>query len=369
MQEVRNDCTSPSVEDDTDSSCTSKSSISKDHRDDAISESEDSLQEEAVLPGTDRVNSGYPREFGYTNIYQVEEGLNGNAGVKIAIPKVSMYLERGKELQDLNLIEYGCLIQMKKKKSDKDDHVDDCSMDEGEAPDDLPRLNTKKRGRQSSSRFEYNTTFEMQRLFEQVVATKQSLPFIIGKAPPKRPDSKPLPLDSREESAEDYTKRLDGWQREADIFAAYYLLLFRPTSSRNFKESEFTFDALESWITDCRTSKNWLKEGRLAMFNSRLNGMSISSTNKQLITAYRGRSRTIWTEDERYSNKQYFAYQHARRAEDLEASDLTDVEYNLQHMDLGSDFNKKMKKQELDISNIQKAVQKLLPPLPPPPSR
>jgi hypothetical protein len=77
------------------------------------------LQEEAVLPETDRVNLGCPREFGYTKIYQVEQDLNGNAGTKMAIPKVSFYLKRGKGLQHLNIIEYECLIQMEKKRSKK----------------------------------------------------------------------------------------------------------------------------------------------------------------------------------------------------------------------------------------------------------
>jgi hypothetical protein len=299
------------------------------------------LQEEAVLPETDRVNLGCPREFGYTKIYQVEQDLNGNAGTKMAIPKVSFYLKRGKGLQHLNIIEYECLIQMEKKKIEKDDGAE-------------------KPGRQSSARFEYNTNFEMQRLFQQQLAAKQSLPFVIGNAPPKRPGNRPLQLNG--EFMSDYKKRLDSWKRQADIFAKYYLLLFRPTS-RHFRESEFTFEALQNWIADCRTSKNWLNEFRLAMFNNRLNGMSISSTNKKLITAYRGRCRTIWTDEERYNNNEYFASQRAQRAEDLEASGLTPVEYNLEHSDLGNDINKRMKKQENDISHIQTALEGLLPSL------
>jgi hypothetical protein len=163
------------------------------------------------------------------------------------------------------------------------------------------------------------------------------------------------------ESVSDYEKRLDSWQRQADIFARYYLLLFRPTS-RNLRESDFTFESLQNWIADCRASKNWLKEFRLVMFNNRLNGMSISSTNKKLITAYRGRCRTIWTDEERYNNNEYFASQRAQRAEDLEASGLAPAEYNLEHNDLGNDINKRMKKQENDISYIQTALEGLLPP-------
>jgi hypothetical protein len=343
----------------TDTLSSTNTSIHNNDSNDNTSESENSLREEAVLPETDRVNLACPREFGYTKIYQVEQGLNGNAGTKMAIPKVSLYYERGKELEHLNMIEYECLIQIEKKKTEKDGDADDCTMHNHEVPGDFPQLNTKKPGRQSSPRFEYNTNFEMQRLFQQRLAAKQSLPFVIGNAPPKRPGNRPLQLNG--ESVSDYEKRLDSWQRQADIFARYYLLLFRPTS-RNLRESDFTFESLQNWIADCRASKNWLKEFRLVMFNNRLNGMSISSTNKKLITAYRGRCRTIWTDEERYNNNEYFASQRAQRAEDLEASGLAPAEYNLEHNDLGNDINKRMKKQENDISYIQTALEGLLPP-------
>jgi hypothetical protein len=247
-----------------------------------------------------------------------------------------------------------------RKKTENDDGVDDRTMDNYDAPDGLPQRNTKKKGRQSSPRFEYNTNFEMQRLFQQQLSTKQSLPFSIGKAPPKRPGNRPLQLN--EESLNDYEKRLDSWQRQANIFAKYYLLLFRP-NRKTFRESEFTFEALQNWIAKCRASKNWLNRYRLKVFNSRLNGMSISSTNKKLITAYRGRCRTIWTDEERYNNNEYFASQRAQQAENLEASGLAPAEYNLEHSDLGYDINKRIKKQENDISHIQTTLEGLLPPL------
>jgi hypothetical protein len=77
-----------------------------------------------VLPKTNRINSllkidginlACPRQYGYAKIYEVKEGLNGNAGTKIAILKVFLYLKGGKPLQHLNMIEYECLMQMKKK--------------------------------------------------------------------------------------------------------------------------------------------------------------------------------------------------------------------------------------------------------------
>ncbi len=133
MQERQNeDFTDPAKPKDTDisSTSTSESSVhnndSNSDNDDDISESEDSLQEEAVLPESDRINSlileidrinlPCPRQYGYTKIYEVEEGLNGNVGTKIAIPKVSLYLEKGNALEHLNMIEYECLMQKEKKR-------------------------------------------------------------------------------------------------------------------------------------------------------------------------------------------------------------------------------------------------------------
>jgi hypothetical protein len=104
---------------DISSTSTSKSGVrnnnSNSDNDDDISESENALREEAVLPETDRINSLLeidrinlvcPRHYVYAKIYEVEEGVNGNAGTKIAFPKVSLYLERGKALEYLNMIEY-----------------------------------------------------------------------------------------------------------------------------------------------------------------------------------------------------------------------------------------------------------------------
>jgi hypothetical protein len=333
--------------------------IHDDGADDDVSESENSLQEEPVLPENDRFNQASARKFGYSKIYQVEEGFNGSAGTRMAIPKVSLYLERGEALQHLNMIEYECFLRIQKKKTEKDNEADDCTMDDDETLNDLLPLNAKKTGRESSSRFEYATNYEMQRLFQQQLATKQCVPFVIGNAPPKRPGHKPLQLN--DESAIDYNKRLDSWQRQADIFARYYLLLFRPTRTRDFREGNFTFTALQNWIVHCHASKNWLNRNRLAMFNSRLNGMSVSSTTKKLITSYRGRCRTIWTDEERYNNNEYFASRRAQEAEDLQVSELAPIEYNLEHSMLSRDMNKNMEKQQNDISHIRTALEGLLP--------
>jgi hypothetical protein len=104
MQEGKNDYTRLAEEKDMDisSTSTSKSGVcnndSNSDNDDDISESENLLREEAVLPETNRINSlleidrinlACPHQYGYAKIYEVEEGVNGNAGTKIAIPKVS----------------------------------------------------------------------------------------------------------------------------------------------------------------------------------------------------------------------------------------------------------------------------------------
>jgi hypothetical protein len=72
--------------------------------------------------------------------------------------------------------------------------------------------------------------------------------------------------------------------------------------------------------------------------------------------------RTIWTDEECYNNNEYFASRRAQQAENLEASGLAPAEYNLEHSDLGYDINKRIKKQENDISHIQTTLEGLLPP-------
>jgi hypothetical protein len=153
MEVRRNDSTLSIEQEVTDISSTYNSTFhsnddNNDDNDDDISESLDSMQEEIVVPETDRIQSACPREFGYTKIYEVEQGINGNAGTKIAVSRVSMYFNRGNELEHLNMIEYECLIQTEKKKTENDNIADN-----------LLELNARQRGRQSSPRFEYETQF------------------------------------------------------------------------------------------------------------------------------------------------------------------------------------------------------------------
>jgi hypothetical protein len=122
------------------------------------------------------------------------------------------------------MIEYECLMQMEKKKTEKDDgatadyFMDDCNVRNG-----LLQVNTKKVGRQSSLRFEYNMNLEIQRVFQQQLAAKQSVAFVIGKAPPKRSGKRPLQLN--EESFCNYEKRLDSWHK-GNFFRCVLLAYF-----------------------------------------------------------------------------------------------------------------------------------------------
>jgi hypothetical protein len=102
MQEGKNDYTPLAKEKDMDisSTSTSKSGVrnndSNSDNNDDISESEKSLREEVVLPETDHINSlleidcinlACPRQYGYAKIYEVEEGVNGNAERKLLFRK------------------------------------------------------------------------------------------------------------------------------------------------------------------------------------------------------------------------------------------------------------------------------------------
>jgi hypothetical protein len=65
-----------------------------------------------------------------------------------------LYLIRGKAFEYLNTIEYECLMQMEKKKTEKDDGVTaDYFMDDHNTLNGLLQVNTKKVGRQSSLQF------------------------------------------------------------------------------------------------------------------------------------------------------------------------------------------------------------------------
>jgi hypothetical protein len=109
MQDEPDNCSNSSVEE-------TSADVSSAYESSVHDEEEEDAREEAILSETDRVNLACPREFGHTKTHEVEQGVNGNAGTKMAIPKVSLCLERGKALQELNMIECACLIQTEKRR-------------------------------------------------------------------------------------------------------------------------------------------------------------------------------------------------------------------------------------------------------------
>ena len=55
------------------------------------------------------------KHFGHVSLYTVEEGTDTTKAVKRAIPRVSLYFNRGKKLKNLSMYEYDALIQVRRK--------------------------------------------------------------------------------------------------------------------------------------------------------------------------------------------------------------------------------------------------------------
>ena len=261
--------------------------------------------EEPVLPmdyrnhpneNTNKLDRAIPREFGHSKIYDIEEGMLENSSNKAAVPSCARYFFRGKGLAMLNMIEYYSLIQLEKKITDT------------EPVPDL--LNSR---RIPAKRFEFDTDFILQPLYRQSLVTKQSLPFVVGKPPPSRPLARPERTNG--ETDESYNFRLQKWRRHGDRFAKYYLLLFRPTGALDtLHEENFTYAALEKWVEyTMKHDRTRLSEFRLLMLDKRLNGMSISKQLKKLFTAFRGRDRTLWNDEQKYGNMQYFGWKRNKK--------------------------------------------------------
>ena len=296
-------------------------------------ESDDSILYHSHTPQSqdDIINDGIPAQFGYSKIWTVDDNI------KVPIPACHHYFYRGKGLEVLNLLEYTALVQVMEKP--KKDHCD--------------KPTTK--ARQARSVFDIHPGCELHAKFCQKLKTKQDVPFVCGQPPPRRPGVKPDQMEG--ETQHHYHLRIANWTRRANKFAQYYLMLFRPMKDiTEMTQSDFTMEALMKWIETLQKDHSWLSEFRLVMLNHRLNGMSVSFKSKKTISAYRGRNRTIWSDQQRQRQRQLrhleFQASHADIAE------VDAAVFNAEHKVLSEEKVRNMRHQTEDIRRLNKVMQK-----------
>ena len=201
--------------------------------------------------------------FGAVAIYELEESIQGSDPVRTPIPYVACYSHRGEKLKHLNRYEYASLIQIKKKTSDTQN--------------------------QRSTRFEFCSSFPLQRCYAQYFRAKQKTVIFNGKAP-RHPGPTPNPNSTQ------YQK----WNSQADLFARYYLTAFRaePACFLGHQQNNYCYDwnTFQFWIQALQHDSSVLSKFRLTALYTRLQSLKSTFKNKVIINKYRGRARDTWSD-------------------------------------------------------------------------
>ena len=251
----------------------------------------------------------------------------------IPIPYPDFYRYRGKDLQMLSRYEYCTQVKIEKKTKDSDQE-DTCSTGghgdvqsrEGEGQ----RHCSAQRGRKKSKSFEFGDGCKLKASHVQRLRVKLCTLKLYSNPPP-HPGSRP-----RKEVGTE--ARYIQWKKKADRYAFFFLTLFRPEG-----------DLYDKWETNVLcydwdtfvTFYNGLKDGnrfdqmRYRTMEGYMHGWRTTARNRAILSTYRGRKRTIWSEEEQQEARKKYGknnsegrtfYDEEDGGPDLSAFELTNRE-------------------------------------------
>ena len=225
--------------------------------------------------------------------------------MKIPVPYAKFYSYRGKDLRFLNRVEYYTLIEIKPIKKDTfdvenehdtNDENQDCVTEEDEIDPSL-----HQGGRLKSKPFRLHSSFDLHGDYFQRARSKQPIPIAMG-YPPKHPGPPPSECSTAREQRQ--------WQSQADAFAMYYLVSFRPEPDAYhgpITSLPYTWEAFCSWMEFLEASPRLVDQCRATSVIKSIYGLYSKNMHRELIFAYRSKDCTLWTQLERRAAEQYFA--------------------------------------------------------------
>ena len=241
--------------------------------------------------------------------------------IKLLIPDVAFFANRGNQLRDLSRYEYAALVELKDR--------------------------TEEGGKRATE-FPFGEGFICKAHKAQFLRAKQHTVLVIRK-PPHHPGTEP-PTSSRSHPK---------WLEKADRYARFYLTLFRPEPNC-YKPShentyEYTWKALEEFVTqlqhdDCILSKFWL----MAM-HTQMKGFLTSFKNRLMLSKFRGRNRKMWNEKEQQEWEVCRAWQAREQRID---NPLDDYLYSVNNSTLNLETNRSINASLKATSKLSSCFQK-----------
>ena len=259
---------------------------------------------------------------------------------KVAVPYTYHYRFRGELLKHLNRFEYQALVII-------------CDRDKKKDPD-TPRLTNM--GRPKTPVFPFGTGHPLQGSHVQCLRSKQTTLICSGKAP-KPPGNKPADDVS--------TKARERWQVKASAFAKYYLVMFRVLDSvydsTCSDTADYDWDTFTVWKNSMEQDPSLIARFRLQSMYNHMWGLYTPFKSKKLLSKYRSRSRTIWSQEQhdRFATEQWL--ENAARDADNEQ---TEEEFQRDHDRLSTRSITAIKKTTLDdraqLAQLQHSTKSLL---------
>ena len=184
----------------------------------------------------------------------------------IFVPQALLYLCRGDALSWLNYYEYLACIRFV-----------------GQAHE-CPEVTNFK----DCQRFPMHPDFEGAMDCHHHLKLKQTTPLLSGRRPP-HPGPKP--------SEDADPTKLKKWQKRADAFAKYNLVLFRPESIEDYGLG-YTWEDLQAYIQHLQQEDSFVNKSRLMIMENHIKGLRVSKESELMMKHFRSRARHKWDQAE-----------------------------------------------------------------------
>ena len=166
---------------------------------------------------------------------------------------MSLYLNRSKELEDLNYYEYVGCVGVRSGKPKETDNPNNLHI---------------------QKHFHLLPSCAVRNDCYHVLLQKQHTPLFVGR-PPKHPGEPPEPTGNPSTA---YVQ----WKKEANSFARYYLTLFRPHRIHDCHNSS-AWEALLAWIQELQDDSSIISKFRLMVLHQHVRGLSTLPSSKKMI--------------------------------------------------------------------------------------
>jgi len=226
-----------------------------------------------------------------------------NDGSKQPVSPPAHYRYHGKELKHLNRYMYTALIKVESKSNS----------------------NNKQGNRESNRQFEFSDGLGIEQYHCQVLRSKQCTPKFWS-SPPAIPKAEPRPVgEDNNDNYKKYMRELSAWKEKANRFAHYYLTMFRSEdklyASGQTNTYKYDYEAFTEFYEDLTIStvaEDWLT---LQLMESVMYSWRVDSNRREMLAAYRARSRTLWTAEEKEAAKSFYGNAKATRDTDSDGMD------------------------------------------------